>query len=850
MFMTKATAIHIAVLMLCSGVAAAQSDTQQTAPATPAAGDDIQKVIIVSTGSRGAQRTVVDAPVPVDILSAKELTRSGQNSLDKALGFRVPSFNTVQTPVNDATSLLDPYEIRNMGPSRALILINGKRKNASALVYTQTSPGRGESGADISAIPADAIKRIEVLRDGASAQYGSDAIAGVVNIILKDSASGGALTGRAGMTGEHDGKMGGLSLNHGFSLMDRGFVNYTIDVSKVDQARRSGKVSAAGEKHDFLPDDPAAQAAFFTQVDNFLATRPDAGIINGSPKTKAAKCLVNAGLDLDDNSKVYGNFAYIRKEVFSFANYRTPYWRPTDYGLLHAPNTPYVGYVPTFTGKLNDYNATIGAKSEFNGWASDVSFTTGGNNQEYLVSNSVNRSLQAASPTSFRPGGAEFIHSVFNADMSKQVAQKVNLYFGTELRWETFETIAGDYASYIDGGADSFAGNDPKNSFKASRENYGVYLGSMFDLTDKFMVDAIGRYEKYSDFGNAFVWKLSSRFKVNDKVTLRGSLSTGFRAPSLHQLNTQKTQYSFVAGGAIQESGLFNNHADIVAKLGQGPLKPEKSDNITLGFGVKPDNNTSMTLDYYNIKVKDRIVLGKEIGRSGVPTNTADIELDKAKIVSASFFTNAVDTKTSGVDIVFSRRNMNLAGGKLAVNLSSNYTIENERDGAVNNPAGVAQANQSVLDATQEALMFTSRPKHKSILGLDMDYSKVNFSVNNTVFGPTKFRQAGLDANLETEFKTKVVTDFALNYNLSDKMTLSFNVNNLFDVTPKWRFKARNAAGQALLSSTTLDAYGRTPTQEQTDLITFNGRYDMVTYDGSHFSQLGRMFNASLQVRF
>jgi iron complex outermembrane receptor protein len=842
--MTKATAIHIAVLLLCSTAASAQNSTAPATPAAPpAAADEIQKVVIVSTGSRGSQRTVVDAPVPVDILSAKELTKSGQNSLDKALGFRVPSFNTVQTPVNDATSLLDPYEIRNMGPSRALILINGKRKNSSALVYTQTSPGRGESGADISAIPTDAIKRIEVLRDGASAQYGSDAIAGVVNIILKDTPNEGSLTLRAGATGEGDGKMGGFSLNKGFSLMDRGFVNFTVDLSKVGLANRAGKVSAGGEKSDFGPGVDA-------EVDAFLKVHPDARNVNGSPKTKAAKFLVNAGLDLDENSKAYGNFAFIKKDVFSYANFRTPYWRPTDYGLLHPAGTPYEGYGPTFIGKLKDYNGTIGIKSDMNGWNSDVSLTTGGNAQEYLVNNTVNRSMGAASPTEFHPGGTEFQHTVFNADLSKQVAKKVNLYFGTELRWEQFETVAGDPASYLNGGADSFAGNDPSNSYVSHRRNYGVYLGSVFDITDSWMLDAIGREEKYSDFGNAFVWKLASRYKINDKVNLRGSVSTGFRAPSMHQLFTQKTQYSFVAGQGIQQSGLFNNDSVVTRFFGQGPLKPEKSDNLTLGFGVTPDTSTSMTLDYYHIKVKDRIILGKEISKTGNPADPTDIALTNLGIVSASFFTNAISSDTSGIDIVFSKKNLNVAGGKMAVNLSSNYTIKNERDGAVNNPAGVAAAGQSVIDPTQEALMFTSRPKHKEIIGLDFDYSKFNLSLNNTVFGPTTFRQAGLDSNLETRFKTKVVTDFSVNYQLTEKMTLNFNINNLFNVTPKWEFKALNATGAAILSSTATDAYGRTPSQVQSDLITFNGRYSMVTYDGSQFSQLGRLFNASLNVRF
>jgi iron complex outermembrane receptor protein len=340
-------------------------------PASSDAGqvqDDIQKVLVVGTGSRGAQRTMIDTPVPVDILSARELTRTGQSTLDKSMQFRVPSFNTVQTPVNDATSLLDPYEIRNMGPSRVLILINGKRKNASALVYTQTSPGRGESGADISAIPTDAIKRIEVLRDGASAQYGSDAIAGVVNIILKDNAEGGSFTARTGMTYERDGKLAGVSLNQGLPLGDRGFINYTLDVSKVGLSNRPGVVNAKGEAGDFGAD-------LNTQVLPFLAKFPDAGNINGSPATKAAKGLVNSRYDLTDNVSLYGNAAYIHKQVDSYANYRTPYWRPTDYGLLHAAGTPYLGYVPTFIGKLDDYNATGGTKFKVGGWNADLSLT-------------------------------------------------------------------------------------------------------------------------------------------------------------------------------------------------------------------------------------------------------------------------------------------------------------------------------------------------------------------------------------------------------------------------------------------------------------------------------------------
>jgi iron complex outermembrane receptor protein len=853
------------VLALENNAVAAQDTTAPAAAQTPASppppppesvkDEDIQKVVVVSTGSRGAQRTMVDTPVPIDILSTKELNKTGQVSLDKSLQFRVPSFNTVQTPVNDATSLLDPYEIRNMGPSRVLILINGKRKNFSSLIYTQTSPGRGESGADIAGITADAIKRIEVLRDGASAQYGSDAIAGVVNIILKDNPSGGALTFRTGVTGEGDGKMGALSVNNGIALGDRGFVNFTVDYSKVGLASRSGIVNARGEAGDFGAD-------LNTQVLPFLKLKPDAGNINGSPETEALKGVFNTRYEVGDGVAFYANGAYMQKKVNSFANYRTPYWRPTDYGLLTPAGQPYIGYVPTFEGTLDDFNATGGFKFMLGDWNADVSLTYGGNEQKYLVRNSVNRGMENAvlagtsetrSPTVFKAGGVDFGHWVLNGDLTRKVSDTVSVGLGTELRHENYEVIAGEPASYILGGADSYAGNSPENSFPSSRSNYGVYGGATWDISPEFLIDATGRFEKYTDFGNAFVWKLATRWKPSDTLTVRASASTGFRAPSLAQIYTQKAQYSFVPGSGIQVSGLVNNVSPQAIALGVPSLKAEKSDNFTVGLGWKPDADTSVTVDYYNITVKDRIILGKEIVPSGNPAANLDQILAANGIVSVSFFVNGLDSKTSGIDYVLSRKNLNLLDGKLTLNLSGNYTLDNKREGAVKNPSSVASAGQSVLDATQEALMFTSRPKFKTIFGADLDYAGLNFSLNNTVFGPTRFRNAGMDQNLEVEFKTKTVTDFAVNYELAKNLTFTFNLNNVFDVTPEWKFKPVNnvAAGQALLNSTTLDStYGLTPAQIQHNLITFNGRYSMVTYDGSHFSQLGRTFAASLQWRF
>ena len=793
----------------------------------------LEKEAVVVVGTRASTRTVTDSPLPIDVLQAREITSTGQNSFDKILQYRVPSFNTVQTPVNDATALLDPWEIRNMGVGRTLILINGKRKNLSALVYTQTSPSRGESAVDISAIPIDAIERVEVLRDGASAQYGSDAIAGVINIVLKDDVEGGYYTVNSGITGEGDGERIGVSLNNGTSIFsDKGFLNYTIDLSRVNEARRSGIVDAAGDAGDFGAD--------INTVRNFLNYDKFAGNRNSSPATSAAKFLLNSGINLSDNTEFYSNAAYFYKKVNSFANYRTPYWRPvTDFPYLadffpNGPGGSYVGYVPTFDGDLIDYNATFGLRSKKNDWNYDVSYTLGFNSQDYTVFNSHNRSdikdanganvYRENSPINFKPGGTKFSHQVGNIDVSKAVTDKLSVGFGSEFRSETFEITPGDKASWDGVGADSFAGNRPENSGTFNRYNFGGYLDAGYDFTKQFLISATIRNEYYSDFGNAFVYKLSSRLKTpQDKVTLRGSFSSGFKAPTLHQIYTQRVQYSFVPGQGIQSIGLVNNVSPQARILGVRPLESEKSKNLTLGLGANITPDINLTFDFYNITIDDRIVISNR-----VRTSSGEVE----------FFTNSLDTKTAGLDMVLDYKNLNIGSGILGFLVAGNINLKNERDGAIRQVRGT-----NVIDQTQEALFFTSRPKQKFVVGANYEMRRMNWSLNNTYFGKTEFRQAGLDANLKTVFDAKVVTDLAVTFNLFNNVSIAANVNNLLDVLPKWNFEALNAAGSAILSNPA-------QTKVQRNLITFNGRYDVMTYDGFHFSQLGRIFNLSMTHKF
>lgn len=795
--------------------------------------------VVVAVGSRASQRTFTTTPLPVDNINAAELTSTGQLSFDKALQLRVPSFNTVNTPVNDATSLLDPYEIRNMGPSRTLILINGKRKNPSSLVYIQTSPGRGETGADLAAIPTEAIKRVEILRDGASAQYGSDAIAGVMNVILKDRFDYTNFKIASGITHKGDGFSLLTSLNGGANFGSKGFINYTINFQRENKTNRSGNVDAVGDNND-LSDGTAAS---LQQVEAFLARFPDAKNISGTPTSTATRFLVNTGIPVSENTTFYANAAYVYKKVQSFANYRTPYWKQ-DYGLLHAAGSEYVGYGPTFEGDLNDYNATVGFKTTKSGWTHDISFTTGGNKQLYTVENTVNHSLGSKSPIRFKPGGYAFNHVVGNIDITKEVTDKLSIGFGSEFRSENFQIFAGDTASYTGEGANSFPGVNEVNAIKVNRFNIGGYFDVNYDISKVFLVNGTVREEYYSDFGSTFVWKLSGRAKVaGDKLTLRSSISTGFRAPSLHQINLQIAQQSFVPGQGIQTKGIVSNKSPQAHLLGVPALNPEKSTNFTAGFGFNPTKNFSLTVDYYHIEIKDRIILSSNITNTAAGNTELDEVLRNNGIVGVSFFTNAIRTQTEGIDVVANYKNIAVGTtGKLTINLAGNYTISNRLEGNITNPKLIGDAGQSTLDVIQEALLTTSRPKYKVVLGGDLFLSKWNFALNNTLYGPTTFRNDGLDKNLKLEFQTKVVSDINIAYQFSSRINASIAVNNIFNIIPEWKLKALNSNGDAILSDPAL-------VKKNVNAITFNGRYSLVTYDGAHFSQLGTTFLATLNFK-
>ncbi len=893
-----------------------------------ASANELEEVVI-SVG-RGAQRTIIDNPVPVDNFTSKELASTGQFTFDKALQYRVPSFNTVNTPVNDASTLLDPYEIRNLGPSRTLILINGKRKNLSSLLYVQFAPGRGETGADLSGIPTDAIKRVEILRDGASAQYGSDAIAGVMNVILKDKFEYSSLNVISGVTSKGDGGTYGLSFNSGSNFGKNGFINYTVGFNQTNNAVRSGTIDRPTEIATFLPygrytddadltvlgsktglqkfqelgaDDvtfngglinPAGSGAtladlnnwnntqlaqnttlFSNNVNQYLDKYPTANNINGTGETSAAKFSFNLGIPISDNTQFYSNAAFVAKKVISNANYRTPYWR-RDALLLHVPDASgidysvpgnsieaadkvagnykgYIGYMPTFEGDLTDYNATLGLKNDTNGWATDASITIGGNQQLYTVNNTVNRSAGKASPTSFKPGGFNFSHIVGNIDVSKAVTDKLNFAIGSEARSETYQIIAGDTASYFKEGSNSFPGIRAENARTNSRFNLGAYVDLTYDITENFLIEGAVRAEKYSDFGSAVVWKLSSRLKLlEDKIVLRGSISTGFRAPTLHQIYAQSTQASF-AGGTIVSSGLFNNISREAFALGIPKLTAEKSDNITIGAGFNPTSNLSFTFDYYNITISDRIVYSSSIS-SNSKTSTLGKILAAGGLKSVQFFINGIKTRTQGLDVVASYKNLDLGTGKLGINLAGNFTLSNEILGLPNDPAAIKADGASILNAQIRSLLIEGRPQYKVIGGLDYSMGNWNVVVNNTLFGPTKFQDLDNGGsqmnNIKQVFSSAVVTDLNIGYAFSKNISASFTVNNLLNVLPKWSLELTGNTTDPDYAAAKATLENAADKSLLEGFLTFSGRYRILGYNGSQFSQLGTTFMGQVTIKF
>ncbi len=730
---------------------------------------------VVVVGSRFNPRSEFDSPVPIDNLPVEELESTGQFTLDQMMTFKVPSYNATQQTVSDATALFNPADLRGLGPSRTLILINGKRKNASSLVYINDTPGKGEVGVDMQSIPAAAVERIEVLRDGASAQYGSDAIAGVINIVLKDDIGTTSVNAYSGVTSEGDGFNLGFDANSGFNIFGNGFINVTTGYRWQDRTNRAGE-PGRDDLFGVNPQDNPEFAAFFR--DN-----PDLSMLVGMPRMATFEVFFNSGIPLAGGGTLYAFGGITYRDGESYALHRTPYWIPDPFFIHHSPGETYSGFHPTFETDIYDRTLGAGVRSTIEGWDVDVSATFGSNTVDYTVDESLNTDLGNLSPTTFNVGGYEFSNIVGNLDVFRAVGD-FKIGFGSEFRTENFIAIAGEEDSYFGSGTQSFPGVQPRNEVDKIRSNVGAYGELEYDYQDVLIGGAI-RYEDYSDFGNTLNWKVNGRVRIaEDRLAIRASASTGFRAPSLHQLYLSNIQ-TLVSGGTVSNQGTFNIDSPVIRDLRVPRLKEEESFNVTAGVAANVNDDFSVTADYYRITVDDRVVFTGEISDAdpNVQTVVDDI-LDAFSVTSLKFFTNAIDTETNGVDLVASYKNIPLGRGTLEVTLAGNYneTEITNRDN-ITTPAPIRQSGNVIFNRKEQSRVETARPNDKVALSLQYNISDWNFIVSNTRFGEVRWRHAS-DPEKDQVFAAKVLTDVRIGYRYSEAVRLWLNVNNVFDVYP------------------------------------------------------------------
>lgn len=722
---------------------------------------------VMVTGSRFKPRTIADSPVPIDNIKIEDMQQTGQFTVDKMLTYTVPSYNSTNQAISDATAHFDPADLRNLGPSRTLVLVNGKRKNASALVYVNETPGRGEVGVDMKSIPAAAIQRVEVLRDGASAQYGSDAIAGVVNIILKEETDQSNFSVNSGITTEGDGFRIGSDFNTGFEIGSEGFINVTASFYDQQRTDRSGE--------------PGEDVLFGVGSDNtWIQENPDLGMIVGMPELTSSNAFYNSRFTLKGGASLYSFGGITLRKGTSYAIYRTPYWVPDPFNLLHQPGTAYNGFQPAFNSDIKDNTITVGIDGERDGWGYDLSLTSGRNTVDYTIDNTLNPSLGADSPITFRAGGYEFGHTVSNLDVGRQFGKLV-FSAGTEIRFENFVATAGEEASYVGGGAQSFPGLQPSNEEDAIRYNMGVYADLAYDVNDDFLIGGAVRYENYSDFGSNVNWKFNARYKIfQDVLTLRSSVSTGFRAPSLHQIYFSNVQ-TLVVDGQLQNEGTFNNLSPVVRSLGVPKLEQEKSFNITAGLASNLANNFSFSLDYYHIEVDDRILFSSQITSDDTTSAVGSI-LNEQNISALKFFINGANTVSDGIDLVLGYDNINLGAGDLSLTLAANYNNV-EIEGTINTPAPIQETGIDIFNREERARITSARPQDKVLLGITYEIGKLTATLNNTRFGEVTWRHPE-DPNKDQVFSAKIITDLNLNYRFTDNFRATLGVNNLFDVYP------------------------------------------------------------------
>ncbi|WP_128543903.1 TonB-dependent receptor [Larkinella soli] len=722
----------------------------------------LQQINVV--GSRNLNRSVTDSPSPIDVIDIREVTaRTGQLDVNQLLQFVAPSFNSNRQTGSDGSDHVDPATLRGLGPDQTLVLVNGKRRHQSSLVNLFGTRGRGNTGTDLNAIPAAAIERIEILRDGAAAQYGSDAIAGVINIVLKSSANEftgnvnyGAYQARYRFDDQaFDGGNFNVNGNYGWKIGKDGFINLTADYNFRGHTNRAN-----------------------TSPDSVLQRRQF-----GDPQIQNTSVYANSRLPVSPNAYVY---------VFGGLNLR----KGDAYAWTRFPdserNVPAIypnGFDPLITSDITDGSLTGGIRGNWKGWDVDFSNVYGSNRFHYGVKNTLNTSLGAQSPTSFDAGGFQLNQNVTGLYFSRLFRDKlqgINLAFGAEYRVEQYSIFAGEEGSYRaydltkPAGSQGFPGFQPTDVIKKSRSNFGVYVDAEADFTRSFMLGAAARFENYSDFGSTMNGKLTARLKVSPKLTLRGTLSTGFRAPSLAQIYFNSTFTNFVNGQPVQVL-LARNGSPVTQALGIPPLKQETSFNASAGFTSTLGSGFSLTVDGYYVRIRDRVVL------TGSFTNEDDVigaDLNRLGVQKAQFFTNAISTRTYGLDVILAHRAF-LGQGRLNTTLAANFNkLDFDPAKDIRTTEKLRGKEDTYFDLREQYFLRASAPPSKVNLTVDYGIGKWNFIVRAVRFGEVTLANWNYDASDLDVYAPRVTTDVSIAYRITPGLGLTVGGSNIFNVYP------------------------------------------------------------------
>ncbi len=898
---------------------------------------------IVTIGTRRAGRTALDTAVPIDVFNQEDLDSVSSSDMLDVIKTLVPSFNVGRVPIGDGATMIRPPQLRGLDADKTLVLINGKRRHRAALVNLG---GFGAHGPDLATIPAIALRSVEVLRDGASALYGSDAIAGVMNFNLRTESEGGEIRMQHGVYADTAGGPGGLGigrrgslegqggekdykvqLNFGMPLTEDGFINvsselysaqgtsrggrYEFSIPGVDTNRPSEAAAMDGAMFDHdgiastpkvfragpdalthvyetttsganpqgtlltirnggdgIPDDPD-----YRYRDNLCNSEIGAGDCNemtwGEPKRDGIRVFVNSGVTLSDSSEAYAFFNYSDTNADGSFFHRRPgiaqfKLSRDETGRIHNPRDQYPGgFTPRFHGNVIDQGFTGGIRGDVNGWNYDFSARSGENQIRYILDNTRNPSMGAASPSKFRPGNLVNDEFAINMDFSKEfdvgMANDMNFAFGLEWREEGYTIEQGDTPSwtvgpyagsdphnfdvtateaaaagetraagcYIPGlvatpgtqcdsadpifnslpvGSNGFPGYDPAYTGTYSRDSYAAYVDVEMDVTDEFLVNVAGRYEDFSDFGDNFSAKIASRYTVSDAVTVRASAGTGFRAPTPGQISTKNVSTRISPTGEPVAEGIFPATNPLVAELGALPLDAETSTQFTLGLSATPTDNLVVTLDYYFVELEDRIVLSSDFAI----TDTLKASLDakgipyQSDIAQVSYFTNDLTTETSGIDLVVTY-NMDWSGGNTVLSMAGNWNDTEIKD-RVNRGTAASPSyfinDESKFDNENGDPSYRMNLSARHTTGDDVTYS-----LRANLYGPYKNAANSTLAKIQ-EYGRVMQWDADVSWDLSDEYRLTFGINNIFDTMPDIDTVGETCCGRTYRSDSVMDWQG------------------------------------------